>query len=201
MSATGPKEPFHKEIPLYIRFLGILNSKTIKAVLETIETAMKSGQMDVYLAMKSPGGAAFAGQYMQMEFEKLQQEGLRLTIHNRTMIHSAAMLPYLAAQRRLVEPDATFLIHPPKPPHDPQQIFSAKTVENLLALHQDAMVECLLRYTPIEKTAAVILAQNESLLTADEGVQLGISDGIAPIIIPADARCIDHFYPNSTVEE
>ncbi len=184
----------YMEHPVYLKFLGLINHENAGKIVATIEAKLREGRRDFYLAMKSPGGEAFAGQWL---YGRLRELPITLTTHNRKHVGSAAMDLYLAGERRLAEPGATFLIHQAQfsPEERARCAAEANAFPALLSIHNAFTTQLLLDRTQMTRGQIEAVIANENETTAEEAVEMGIEHETVEIRFPTDAELIELMFP------
>ena len=91
----------------HIRFHGKMEPGAVDNLILTINSIPEEDLIDIDFS--SEGGQIQAAMTLS---EVIWKNRKRVRMHNTGCVASAAILPYLAADERLVSPDATFFYHP-----------------------------------------------------------------------------------------
>lgn len=145
--------------------------------------------------MSSSGGMVDEGMALYGFIRSLPIE---LTIHNIGNIDSIALAVYLAASRRLANPDATFLLHDFSFPQ-PVPISNRHQAEDLsvgLSGARRKMAGILRMRTGMtdQQFQALNFMSDTSLQTAAKAVEVGIANEIQEAVIPAETELFNVEY-------
>lgn len=95
----------------YLIFCGLINQASTQKLLASVNESLNAQSKDIHLFFQSYGGYVGDAVALYDFFRSLPQLSARLTIYNAGTIRSAAVTAYLGAERRLVAPCATFMLH------------------------------------------------------------------------------------------
>jgi ATP-dependent Clp protease, protease subunit len=92
----------------YYSFVGFINDDSVRQICEKLATAA-NGDYAVHLSITSRGGVVASAMHL---FSFIRALPVPVTIHNTGQISSAALIVFLAGQRRTCSRYAAFMHHP-----------------------------------------------------------------------------------------
>ncbi len=95
-------------VPIAVRFFGIVDDKSVVALMNVIDGKIRQGYRDFILLISTPGGNVNSG---LTAYNYLKGLPINLTTHNIGVIDSIGLAIYSAGSTRLSSPNARFLIH------------------------------------------------------------------------------------------
>ncbi len=170
-----------------IHFFGPINTNAIQGLRDVALQAVAAGASEIRLHLSSEGGT-LASAFTAYHF--LRSLPIPITAHNFGNIESSALLLYLAAEDRLVAPQARFLLHSMHWGFGNQNVDHLRLTEHVNSLDFDAE-----RYAKIfdERTKGAEshlnirkqLKGNAKILNAESSLSAGISSSI----VSTEGRC------------
>ena len=145
--------------------------------------AAKELDREVHLIINSPGGLVGEGLALYTEIRALVDKGVKVRTEGRGIVASAAVLPLLAGNQRIVADGTMVMIHNP---HlvammigDADTIMSgAERAVSTLRAHQGNYTEIVARHTGMEQVLVEDAMAKETWYTASEAKEAGYeSDG------------------------
>lgn len=93
---------------LVVRFYGLVNEKTVPALMREVDQKLKEGLERLTLLISTPGGSVFHG---LSAYNYLKGAPVEVTTHNFGSVDSIGVVLFSAGSRRLSVPQARFLLH------------------------------------------------------------------------------------------
>jgi ATP-dependent Clp protease, protease subunit len=90
-------------------FYATIDPVTSEALLTRVGEHAENGVETVHIVMSSPGGKVASGMEL---YENLRESKVEIVTENRGEVASMANVVFLAGDRRLAYPEATFRLHP-----------------------------------------------------------------------------------------
>ncbi len=99
-----------QQIPnlVYVLFTAEINPNTVETLMQAMSNLAQQKVRDVYLVISTPGGQVTAGIAL---YNFLRSVPFNLTAHNIGNVDSIGNAIFLAADRRVACPNATFMFH------------------------------------------------------------------------------------------
>lgn len=169
----------------YLSFVRPVNLDTANALLGACNQAVTNGATEIYILMSSEGGQlepAFA------IYNQLMGLPVTLTTHNIGSVNSVANVIFLAGNKRLAVPSATFLFHGTYWNFGQGGISRKQIAESLASLEAD---EKRMKYIIVSRTGLSRREINRLMnagMTKDAifAVQKGVIHDIADLSLPAN---------------
>ncbi len=173
----------------WVNFEFAINWERMNTLQEILTNLADRKITDITLMLSSMGGDLAAG---LSTYNFLRSLGIRLTTYNVGNVYSAAMLLFLAGERRVVEPSGQFLIHAPSS----GGLMGSLTGEQLgervesLQLDTERFKSLMLERTRIDKTAMQGMMEKTTFVDPSKATQLGIATEVAHLVRPPTSPLI-----------
>ena len=168
---------------VYGTFAGGIDQASLPRIFNALANATNAGVRSIHLLFQSNGGNVGDGISL---YNYLLTVPLEVHLYNTGHVQSIAVLPYLAAKRRIVSKSGSFLIHKSQyslPPYS--NVPKIKAAVDVL-VNDDARSEAILRvhtHIPAEQWALHATMQDITF-DAQQAVDFGIADEIGEFKIP-----------------
>jgi ATP-dependent Clp protease protease subunit len=173
----------------WVNFEYAITWERMNTLQDVMTTLVDRKITDITLMLSSSGGDLAAG---LSTYNFLRALGIRLTTYNVGNVYSAAMLLYLAGERRVVEPSGQFLIHAPSAGTVIGSLSEAQLGDRVesLKLDTDRLRNLLLERTRLGKEAVQAMTEKTTFLDAAKAAQLGIATEVGHLVRPAAAPLV-----------
>jgi ATP-dependent protease ClpP protease subunit len=162
---------------IWVTCVGILDVQIARSFSQLLVNAASDQVTRIHALIQSPGGTINEGIFLYEFFKSFPVE---VVAYNGGHVGSAALLAYLGAQKRIVSPHGTFLLHRTKPA--PVNTWTLPHIQTIVdGLHiEDARTEAVLR-------SASHLSQNhwdvfssgcDLTLDAQTAIEVGIAHSL-----------------------
>ncbi len=158
-----------------IYITGDINEEAYQHLATQLDLAAESGELSVCVELTSGGGDAEVALAMA---NRLRTGLLEITVAIRGYAHSAAVLPLAYAKHRVMAKEATVMVH-----EDSVHKFSGTVSEfekhaQHLRRMEDRWCQFMAYATTTPKETWALLHKNETYLSAEECLALGLIDEI-----------------------
>ena len=158
---------------IWVTFAGVLETQIVRNAFDLFQKAHLDRVERVHLLIHSPGGGIAEGVALYNYFRALPME---IIAYNFSSVSSAAVLAYLGANKRIVTPSATFMVHKTVVPvpniANERRLKAASDSVGI----DDGRVESILReHATLTPEQWAIHGMADLTLTADESIKCGIA--------------------------
>jgi ATP-dependent protease ClpP protease subunit len=161
---------------IWVTFAGVLEVPIVRSAFDLFQKAHQDGIEKVHLLIHSPGGGINEGVVLYNYFRSIPME---IIAYNFSAVSSAAVLVYLGADKRIVAPNATFMIHKtvvPVPHVATGPRLQAAT--NAVGIDDDRVEAILREHASLSPEQWAIHSVADLTLRSDESIECGIAHEI-----------------------
>ena len=189
----GPGAPPTLQRPLatsaWVNFEFAVTWERMNTLQELMTNLVDRKIGDVTLMISSVGGDLAAA---LSTYNFLRSLGIRLTTYNVGNVYSAAVMLYLAGERRVVEPTGQFLIHEPSTGGTIGSLTEAQLGDRVESLRLDTgrFEDLLLARTRIAKGTLETIMAKTTFVDPHKAIDMGIATEIAHLVRPPSTPLI-----------
>lgn len=167
---------------VYGTFAGGIDQQSLPRFFNTFANAIQGGVETAHLLLQSSGGNVGDGISL---YNYLRALPIELHIYNTGCVQSIAVLPYLAARRRIVSKSGTFLIH--KAHYSPPPYSNLSKLKSVIdsLLIDDQRIEAILKsHTQIPAEEWAAHASQDVTFDAQQAINFSVADEIGEFVVP-----------------
>lgn len=151
---------------VYISFTGDINPGSAEALLNVAIQAANKGAQEIYYLFSSLGGSINSGFTL---YNSLRALKIDIVMHNTGHVESVANIVFLAADKRIACPSATFMFHGVAHRFDKDEKADVKRIREILdsiEADEERMAQILAERTAISLDAAKALLVEQKVKNA-----------------------------------
>ena len=143
----------------------------------------KRGIKKLKIYLLSGGGSAYDGLSMSDELRLLKKDGVRVEIHGRGLIASAAIPIFLSASKggRISSNNTTFLLHPaaiPKAGYFSESLEDLRSQAKMINMINESYVSIVVENSNLSKETVMDMVEKDTWITAEQALEYGFVDEI-----------------------
>jgi len=174
ISPVSLKDAFFNERRTIFLY-GQINQESAQSVLMELEYLDEMSHDDITILIHSPGGSASDGLIL---YDAIQRAQSKIITVCTGLAASMASILFVSGDHRIIYPHGEILIHDPLIPETGGSALSlSRTTDRLLTLREE-MAKIYESHTGLSKKKILAMTEKETIMNAEEAVQLHFADEI-----------------------